>query len=226
MLAGWISTEEVPAMAVINNEGTHEVPGGQGEDGQKRRDDMLRHQYDQVCASYRAIDDFRGKLLALWPILGGAAGGVALLAASRTNWSNLWAVGLFGFFVSLGVALYEWNQTLRCDQLKKVARRLEEDMDLETAQFLTLPPGFKVSVKTPPLPVARAVVKRLDDQEQRRELEPPGRKPMWWEYPVSVGVASSIVYGAVILGWMALFVWGLLNLNVADGACPQAARPF
>lgn len=199
-------------MAAVDNESTQEAPSGRGDDAKtKRRDEMLRHQYDQVCVSYRAIDDFRGKLLALWPILGGAAGGVALLAASTTNRSNLWAVGLFGFFVSLGVAVYEWNQTLRCDQLKKVARQLERDMHLETAQFLTLPPGFKVSVKTPPLDIAKKIVQRQDDQEQGRELEPPGRKPTWWEYPVSVGVASSIVYGAVILGWMALFVWGLLN---------------
>lgn len=183
---------------------------------QKRRDEMLRHQYEQVCASYRAIDDFRGKLLALWPILGGAAGGVALLAARSTNTSNLWAVGLLGFFVSVGVAVYEWNQTLRCDQLKKVARQLEEDMGLEIAQFLTLPPGFKPSVKTLPLAVMKEIVKRQDDQERGRKMEPSGRRPAWWEYPVSVGVASSVVYGAVILGWMALFVWGLLNLDVAD----------
>jgi hypothetical protein len=178
---------------------------------QKRRDDMLRHQYEQVCESYRAIDDFRGKLLALWPILGGAAGGVALLAARTTNTSNLWAVGLLGFFVSVGVAMYEWNQTLRCDQLKKVARQLERDMHLEIAQFRTLPPGFKPGVKTPPLPVMKEIVDRQDKQEQGREWEPPGRRPTWWRYPVSVGVASSIVYGAVILGWMALVVWGLVS---------------
>ena len=194
---------------------------------QKRRDEMLRHQYGEVCASYRAIDDFRGKLLALWPILGGAAGGVALLAARSTNRSNLWAVGLLGFFVSVGVAVYEWNQTLRCDQLKKVARRLEEAMGLEIAQsqFRTLPPGFKPSVRTPPLPVMNETVKRQDDQEQGRELELLGRKPTWWRFPVSVGVASSIVYGAVILGWMALVVWGLVSLLVAECACPEGARP-
>jgi hypothetical protein len=193
---------------------------------QKRQDEMLRHQYEQVCESYRAIDDFRGKLLALWPILGGAAGGVALLAARSTDRSNLWAVGLLGFFVSVGVAVYEWNQTLRCDQLKKVARHLERDMHLEIAQFLTLPPGFKPSVKTPPLPVMKEINNRQDWQEQGRELEPPGRKPTWRKYPVSVGVASSIVFGAVILGWMVLAVWGLVSLLVAECACPEGARPL
>lgn len=87
---------------------------------EKRQEEMLRCHYDQVCASYRAIDDFRGKLLALWPILGGAAGGVALLALKdRPDKGYLWAIGLFGVFVSAGLAVYEWAQTLRCDQLKK-----------------------------------------------------------------------------------------------------------
>jgi hypothetical protein len=71
----------------------------------------------------------------------------------------------------------------------------------------------------------KEIVKRQDDQEQGRELEPPGRRPSWWRYPVSVGVASSIVYGAVILGWMALVVWGLVSLLVAECACPEGARP-
>jgi hypothetical protein len=203
LLAGWVSTEEVEAMAVVDNQGPREAPAGGGDDDHlSRRDEMNKHQYELVCASYRAIDEFRGKLLALWPILGGAAGGVALLAASTTNRSNLWAVGLFGFFVSVGVAVYEWNQTLRCDQLKQVARDLERALQPDRAQFLTLPSGFKLSVKPSPINELGEIVQQQERQE-----------PKWWEYPVSVGVASFIVYGAVILGWMALFVWGLLNLD-------------
>ena len=55
------------------------------------KQDLLRHQYEQICQSYYKIEEFRGRLLALWPILGGAAGG-------------------------------------------KVARQLEEDMNLEKDQ--------------------------------------------------------------------------------------------
>ena len=200
-------------MAAVDNEDTQKAPSGRGDDAKTNRlDEIHKHQYEQVCLSYRAIDEFRGKLLALWPILGGAAGGVALLAASTTTRSNLWAVGLFGLFVSVGVAVYEWNQTLRCDQLKKVGRQLEEDMHLKTAQFLTLPPGFRLSMKPMSLDELKKAVKQQKDQEQGKESESLGRRPIWLKYPVSVGVASSIVYGAVILGWTALFVWGLLNL--------------
>lgn len=83
------------------------------------QDEMLRHHYEQICTSYRAIDDFRGRLLALWPVLGGAAGGIALLASKDTEASYMWAVGLRGAVVSVGLGVCEWHQTLRCDLLKK-----------------------------------------------------------------------------------------------------------
>jgi hypothetical protein len=167
----------------------------------KRRDDMLRFQYEQVCQSYRAIDDFRGKLLALWPILGGAAGGVALLASKDTARSYLWAVGLFGSLVSIGLAVYEWTQTLRCDQLKKIARWLEYEMGLEvgTGQFLTVPDGFDMRLGTTPS------VKRAPVAIQEGEIVRPDATRF---SPVRIGMASFIVYVSVILGWIGLFLWG------------------
>jgi hypothetical protein len=155
-----ISTEESEAMAGLTMRGkkrmaAEEMNRQKRQDqlnNRQRKDEMLRHQYQEVCANYRAIDDFRGKLLTLWPILGGAAGGVALLASNPANKGYLWAVGLLGLAVSLGLAVYEWNQTLRCDQLKKVGRQLEREMELETAQFLTLPSGFGRGIKAPPIP--------------------------------------------------------------------------
>ena len=67
-------------------------------------DEVRMHQYDQVCTSYHKIDEFRGKLLTLWPILGGAAGGVALLLTDDASGGHLLALGIFGAVVSLGVA--------------------------------------------------------------------------------------------------------------------------
>jgi hypothetical protein len=165
--------------------------------------DVLRHHYEQVCVSYRAIDDFRGKLLALWPILGGAAGGLALLASNNTNVSQIWAVGLVGFSVSVGLAVYEWNQTLRCDQLKKVARSLEWQMRLTpgTGQFLSLPQGYELFTLVAP-----------DPPETPWDPESPAPSPPGssiWAAPVRVGVASLIVYGSVIVGWLSLVIWGV-----------------
>jgi hypothetical protein len=33
------------------------------------KQDLLGHQYEQICQSYYKIEEFRGRLLALWPIL-------------------------------------------------------------------------------------------------------------------------------------------------------------
>jgi hypothetical protein len=217
--AGGVSTEELEAMAGLTmackkRMAAEEMNRQKHQDelnNQQRKDAMLRHEYQEVCANYRAIDDFRGKLLTLWPILGGAAGGVALLASSPANKRYLWAVGLLGLAVSLGLAVYEWNQTLRCDQLKKVGRQLEREMGLETAQFLTLPSGFRRGIKAPPIAMLKQIVEREEQQENRKALDLPERN-LIREYPVRVGLASAIVYGSVILGWIGLCVFGLVNL--------------
>jgi hypothetical protein len=198
-------------------------------------DEMLRHHYEQVCVSYRAIDDFRGKLLALWPILGGAAGGVALLASDNTNDRQIWAVGLVGAVVSTGLAMYEWYQTLRCDRLKQVAPELETRMHFEagSGQFLSLPQGFKPGLVAPPISVPRhevgAVAKPAEAGSQatpaeadrearmggrdRNDVEPNQRGVLRQilSQPIRVGVASALVYGSVILGWLGLFLWGLFQ---------------
>jgi hypothetical protein len=173
---------------------------------EKRRDEMLRCHYNQVCTSYRAIDDFRGKLLALWPILGGAAGGVALLALKDTpDKGYLWAIGLFGAFVSAGLAVYEWAQTLRCDQLKKVGQYLEWEMGLDrgTGQFLTLPFGYGWTFRGP------EVVREKRDFEHKDSEEIPPNVWPFKEHPIRTGTASFIVYTSVILGWIGLTIWGV-----------------
>jgi hypothetical protein len=172
------------------------------------RRQTLIHQYEQVCISYRAIDDFRGRLLALWPILGGAAGGVALFAFEDINGMYLFPIGLFGFLVSTGLAVYEWNQTLRCDQLKKSARQLERRMgfDVGTGQFLSLPRGFRLGATGPPLTELRWLLEQEDVEREGRPA-PPDRASIV-DYPIRVGVASLIVYGSVILGWFGILAWG------------------
>jgi hypothetical protein len=144
--------------------------------------EILKHQYEQVCASYHAIDDFRGRLLALWPILGGAAGAVALLVAEGKSTGVLVSLGVFGFLVSCGVGLYEWTQTLRCVELRDAACRLEKDMDLlpEQAQFLSQKEGYNL----------RSALKG--------ELE-EGKF-------VRTGNASAVVYFSVIVGWLIIAI--------------------
>jgi hypothetical protein len=170
--------------------------------------EVLLHQYEQLCLNYRAIDDFRGKLLALWPILGGAAGGVSLLLSNSNGTSGLWAIGLFGLSVSIGIAVYEWHQTLRCDQLKKSARKLEQLMGFEigTGQFQSLPRGFRPRTTGPPLDELKGLIERED---QERETTSPDGESVAGHHVIRVGVASAIVYGSVIMGWFGLFLWAI-----------------
>ena len=63
--------------------------------------------YDQLCHSYRVIDDFRMKLLGLLPL---ATSGIFLLADKskiyipQASWLD---IGMFGFISTLGLLSYE-----------------------------------------------------------------------------------------------------------------------
>lgn len=166
---------------------------------------VVQKQYESVCASYRGIDDFRTKLLALWPILGGATGGVALLTSNKTNTGYLWAVGLLGFVVSVGIAVHEWAQTRRCGVLLGLAKKLETCLKLgvSTGQFNSIPEGFPASRKPLTLEMLEQRPETIDDSADWTSLK------SLQAYPVRTGIASMLVYGAVLVGWFCLFVWGV-----------------
>jgi hypothetical protein len=94
------------------------------------KQDLLRHQYEQICQSYYKIEEFRGRLLVLWPILGAAAGGIALLASGKLV-DYLLPLGIFGFAVSVGVGIHEWTQpgsteaSAKLDSISAVSRPFE-----------------------------------------------------------------------------------------------------
>ena len=60
------------------------------------QEQILVAQYTEVCRSYHGISEFRGKLLALLPIVSGA--GISLLISKNYSLdsSHLFAVGIFG----------------------------------------------------------------------------------------------------------------------------------
>jgi len=82
-------------------------PGKESSNGDQQggtRDDNLRTAYDQLCLSYRAIDDFRSKLLGFLPFVSGA-GVLALLGPLKPeNQAFLTPIGTFGFLVTLGLS--------------------------------------------------------------------------------------------------------------------------
>jgi hypothetical protein len=95
----------------------------------------LRAGYDQLCQTYRAIDDFRSKLLGFLPAVTG--GGLLLLSG---KWNGLvedlfLPVGIFGVVVTVGLLCYEIHGIDKCHALIKAGRALEGSLNLEAGQF-------------------------------------------------------------------------------------------
>lgn len=129
--------------------------------------------YDQTCASYHSIDDFRAKLLGFLPIA--SSGGLFLVVQATESSSSgvLVAAGVFGFVVTLGLLAYEIFGIKRCHYLIEFGRRLELDMHLQHGQF----------------------------QRRPREVVPTiGRwkLPIGIDEPL----ATAFIYPAVLAGWV------------------------
>ena len=85
----------------------------------------LQARYEQLCQSYRAIDDFRSKLLGFLTLVSGA-GLLALLGPLADSEGRLLLpVGLLGLFVTFGLLCFELNGIRKCHSLINAGRRLE-----------------------------------------------------------------------------------------------------
>src|SRR5687768_959214 len=95
--------------------------------------------YDQLCQSYRAIDEMRAKLLGLLPF--GTGVGLLVLtdgAAKIPPPEVALGIGLFGFVVTLGLFAYELHGIKKCASLIDAGRRMEESLRVN-GQFLRRP---------------------------------------------------------------------------------------
>lgn len=101
------------------------------------QDEQLRI-YEQLCISYRAIDDFRAKLLGFLPFATGA--GILLLAKALEGEPKqfLLPIGAFGFVVTLGLFFYEIYGIRKCGALISAGRNLECMLGVE-GQFKSRP---------------------------------------------------------------------------------------
>ncbi|GGN94442.1 hypothetical protein GCM10011579_093910 [Streptomyces albiflavescens] len=81
--------------------------------------------YQEICVSYRAIDDFRAKLLSLLPVVSGVGVGL-LLGKDPGDPEPIWLpVGVFGSVVTLGLFAYELYGIRKCGGLIAAGRRIE-----------------------------------------------------------------------------------------------------
>ena len=101
--------------------------------------DNLKDVYQQLCDSYRAIDDIRMRLLGLLPIATGA--GILILSdgGTRAPATGVSAVvGLFGIVVTLGLFLYELHGIKKCAALIDAGKLIERRLQVN-GQFLRRP---------------------------------------------------------------------------------------
>jgi hypothetical protein len=93
-------------------------------------DDALRLDYEQTTELMRTLTDIRFKLLAFVPTIAGAA--VAFMGAHR-NAAELLAVGLLGFFATIGVVLYDLRNSELYAAIAEHAGDIERKLGLGLA---------------------------------------------------------------------------------------------
>lgn len=126
------------------------IDGGKSMSDEERTDpnrDDLRAVYQQLCNSYRAIDDFRAKLLGFLPLATGA--GIFLLLTDPEKLTDpktmdvvkqfLLPIGVFGFVVTLGLFCYEIYGIRKCGALIGAGKQLERLLRIEDGQFTERP---------------------------------------------------------------------------------------
>ncbi|MBK6795283.1 MAG: hypothetical protein IPG76_00360 [Acidobacteria bacterium] len=114
----------------------------------EKNEQNIRTIYQELCTSYRSIDDFRTKLLGFLPL---ATGGIfAFLidpkffvdgkAETATN-HLLPLVGSLGAMVTLGLYAFEIYGIRKCTALIKVGEHLEHKLGSQHGQFTARPDG-------------------------------------------------------------------------------------
>jgi hypothetical protein len=134
----------------------------------------LKTAYDQLCTSYRAIDDFRAKLLGFLPLVTG--GGLILLTgrADDVRPEFFRPIGFFGIAVTAGLLAYELFCIRKCHALLQAGTELERKMSLPE---MTLPTG---------------------------KSEPAGQfaiRPKNLLWVINEPFAAAVIYPAVLAAW-------------------------
>jgi hypothetical protein len=114
------------------------------------RSTYLVSAYSELCTSYRAIDDFRTKLLGFLPLVTGGA--LALLSgrAEGIRQEFYTPVGRFGILVTFGLLAYELFGIKKCHALIQAGKAIELCMQMpEGGQFIRRPNNLLWVVNEP-----------------------------------------------------------------------------
>lgn len=111
----------------------------------------LRTVYRELCSSYRAIDDFRTKLLGFLPVVTGTGLFFLVTDQAKIEMAQLYfrPIGIFGFVVTLGLFFYELYGIKKCGSLIRAGRELEEKLKIGNGQFIQRPHGVLGLINEP-----------------------------------------------------------------------------
>jgi len=175
--------------------------------------DELLKVYEQLCNSYRSIDDFRAKLLGFLPLATGT--GVFLLVTDQAKIKFIQPlfrpIGAFGFIVTLGLFFYELYGIKKCTYLIRAGIELENDLRIKDGQFTKRPPGVALLINEPlaagviyPAVLAAwtFLLLALPQIQDAAQVQPQDTAPLkfrdaaqWWAIRVFlVGFAVSFFY--------------------------------
>ncbi len=112
------------------------------------KNENLKAVYEQLCDSYRAIDDFRTKLLGFLPLATG--GGIFLLLGPLSNQTQryLGPIGAFGVAITFGLFCYELYGIKKCTHLIAAGMQIEGQLGID-GQFIKRPPGVAGFIDEP-----------------------------------------------------------------------------
>jgi len=158
----------------------------------KHRAAHVKTVYAELCRSYHEIDAFRSTLLGFLPL---ATGGVFLFASdSGSNILNDWklslVIGLFGFFITLGLFIFEIYGIRKCTNFIALGQILEEQLGTE-GQFTRRPDGLHS--------VGMAAKEK---KEGPKAIGYSGL--LHYSQYISEPLAAGVIYSAVAAAWLFL----------------------
>jgi hypothetical protein len=159
--------------------------------------------YEQTSKMHQTIADFRAKLLALLPIASGV--GIFLLLGKDllpAQYPYLFGIGLFGMFVTAGLAIYEINGINHCLDLQDIAK-IHERLVISDMRIFKKPGNFRSELRGPF--EGRGILKKRK-QSQKNKTE------SFTIFAIGVRQASTIVYSSVMAGWSYVAAVGLANM--------------
>jgi hypothetical protein len=175
----------------------------------------LRLDYEQTHQTFRLLSDIRFKLLAFVPPVSAAL--ITFLSNSfeRGGLSSaiMFGVGLLGFFVTLGIVIYE----IRNSEL--YAATIHRGKVLET--ILKLPPNHREYDAGGGLTVPPSKDQRPGGLFTQRGSS----QARLWKLPVKHDVGLAMIYGPVLGAWTFPVTLGLLTA-LGKGATHLSAAAF